>query len=197
MGPMLKNAIGLRRERTVERYALDVAEVGDHAWVVRGDLLLFDGERLQAFCCPDCHEYLIRIVLDNGSLHMGPELVCPAETKVLDEQDDSGMASGNINEQRSPQHREQREIVAAEVGKLSSYLERIGMDSAKASIGKILEAMMKVARLHPDESVRTQYGNALLGLWAAISTCHRMLAEMNDDNDDDQQFDQNEGKVLH
>ncbi|MCY4081454.1 MAG: hypothetical protein OXF54_14515 [Caldilineaceae bacterium] len=181
---MLKEGMRLRRQRTVERYRLDTKQVGDHCWIVKGDLMLFDGERLQAFCCPDCGQYLIRLVMDDGSRHMGPDLVCPADTKVLDALDDSVANEGEVNAQRSPLHRERKEMVAAEVGKLTNHLERVGLESAKARVGQVLEATMQVARLHPDESVRTEFGAALLGLWSAVSMCQGMLTKMADDGTD-------------
>ena len=41
---------------------------------------------------------------------------------------------------------ERRQLVAAEVEKLTKHLESVGLDQAKASVGEVLEAMLVVAR---------------------------------------------------
>jgi len=79
---------------------------------------------------------------------------------------------------------ERRQLVATEVEKLTKHLESVGLDQAKASVGEVLEAMLVVARTHPDEGVRTEYGAALFGLWATLGTCQGILSEMADDTPD-------------
>ena len=72
----------------------------------------------------------------------------------------------------------------AEMERLGKHIESVGMDATRVKLTEVFEAMFVMARSHPDESVKTEYGEALLGMWACVETCHEMLASSMDDDTD-------------
>ena len=56
------------------------------------------------------------------------------------------------------------------------------MDAARVRMTEVFEMVWTVARTHPDAAVRTEFGEALVGLWASSEAAHDMLQQVAGDD---------------